>query len=65
MGAWGAIIMSFFGALFAALTLAFQFGWTGLTLGLPFVLFAATRLRRFWSSAGRARAFLPRPKRSA
>jgi hypothetical protein len=44
MGAWGAIIMSFFGALFAALTLAFQFGWTGLALGLPFVLFAAIAL---------------------
>jgi hypothetical protein len=44
MGAWGAIIMSFFGALFAALTLSFQFGWTGLRLGLPFALFAAIAL---------------------
>jgi hypothetical protein len=44
MGAWGAIIMSFFGALFAALTLAFQFGWTGLALGLPFGLFAIIAL---------------------
>jgi hypothetical protein len=44
MGAWGAIIMSFFGALSAALTLGFQFGWTGLRLGLPFLLFAAIAL---------------------
>ena len=44
MGAWGAIIMSFFGALFAALTLAFQFGWTGLNLGLPFGLFVIIAL---------------------
>jgi hypothetical protein len=41
MGAWGAIIMGFFGSLFAALTLAFQFGWTGIGLGLPFAMFAA------------------------
>ncbi|MDB4947915.1 MAG: hypothetical protein JWM27_564 [Gemmatimonadetes bacterium] len=40
MGAWGAIVMSFFGALFAALTLAFGFGWTGMMLGLPFSVFA-------------------------
>ena len=44
MGAWGAIIMSFFGALFAALTLGFQFRWTGLALGLPFLPFAAIAL---------------------
>jgi hypothetical protein len=44
MGAWGAIIMSFFGALFAALTLGFQFHWTGLKLGLPFALFAIIAL---------------------
>jgi hypothetical protein len=44
MGAWGAIIMSFFGALFAALTLGFQFHWTGLALGLPFLMFVAIAL---------------------
>jgi hypothetical protein len=41
MGAWGAIIMSFFGAIFAAMTLALQFHWNGLPLGLPFLVFAA------------------------
>ena len=44
MGAWGAIIMSFFGSLFAALTLGFQFGWNGIWLGLPFLIFAALAL---------------------
>jgi hypothetical protein len=39
MGAWGAIIMSFFGSLFAALTLAFQLHWRGAMLGLPFLGF--------------------------
>jgi hypothetical protein len=41
MGASGAIIMSFFGAVFAAMTLATQYGWRGAALLLPFVLFAA------------------------
>src|SRR4051812_39525372 len=44
MGAWGAIIMSFFGSLFATLTLLFEFGWTGMVLGLPYVIFAAIAL---------------------
>ncbi|MDB5706299.1 MAG: hypothetical protein JWN66_3415 [Sphingomonas bacterium] len=44
MGAWGAIIMGFFGALFAALTLAFELHWAGAMLALPFVVFAAIAL---------------------
>jgi hypothetical protein len=44
MGAWGAIIMSFFGALFAALTFAFQLHWRGPALGLPFLGFAIIAL---------------------
>ena len=44
MGAWGAIIMGFFGALFAALTLAFQLHWSGPILGLPFLGFALIAL---------------------
>jgi hypothetical protein len=44
MGAWGAIIMSFFGALFAALTLGFQLHWSGIMLGLPFLGFVAIGL---------------------
>ena len=41
MGAVGAIIMSFFGALFAAMTLALQLHWTGPPLLLPFLPFIA------------------------
>lgn len=40
MGASGAIIMSFFGAVFAAMTLATQYGWRGAALLVPFILFA-------------------------
>ncbi len=44
MGSWGAIIMSFFGAFFAALTLRLQLHWNGPKLGLPFLLFAVILL---------------------
>ena len=40
MGASGAVVMSFFGASFASLTLLLQLQWTGLRLGLPFIGFA-------------------------
>lgn len=40
MGASGAIVMCFFGAVFASLTLLLQLGWNGLSLGLPFLAFA-------------------------
>jgi membrane protein implicated in regulation of membrane protease activity len=41
MGAWGAIIMSFFGSVFCAMTLAIHFHWPGASLALPFLAFAA------------------------
>ncbi len=41
MGASGAIIMSFFGACFASLTLLLQLHCSGLVLALPFIGFAA------------------------
>ncbi|HEY1604138.1 MAG TPA: hypothetical protein VGF77_00900 [Allosphingosinicella sp.] len=44
MGAWGAIIMSFFGALFAAMTLGLQLHWFGIVPGLPFLVFALIAL---------------------
>jgi hypothetical protein len=44
MGTWGAIIMSFFASVFAALTLALHYGWTGLALASPFLAFAAVAL---------------------
>ena len=44
MGAWGAIIMGFFGAVFAAVTLAWQYHVAGLVLAVPFAVFAAIAL---------------------
>lgn len=32
--------MGFFGALFVSMTLALQCGWTGIAIGLPFLVFA-------------------------
>lgn len=40
MGAWGAIVMGFFGAVFAAVTLALPLQWSGAAIGLPFLVFA-------------------------
>jgi hypothetical protein len=44
MGSWGAMIMSFFGAMFVALTLYWQWHVTGLALAIPFIAFAAIAL---------------------
>lgn len=44
MGAWGAMIMGFFGAMFAALTLSWHWHVTGPALGLPFIGFALIAL---------------------
>ncbi len=44
MGAWGAVIMGFFGAVFAALTMDWQWHFSGLTLALPFIVFALVGL---------------------
>lgn len=44
MGAWGAIIMGFFGSVFAALTLSLQYHVAGAALAVPFVAFAAIGL---------------------
>jgi len=44
MGAWGGIIMSFFGSVFATMTLALSFGWKGPILTVPFVAFVAIAL---------------------
>jgi Na+/H+ antiporter NhaD/arsenite permease-like protein len=41
MGAWGAIIMSFFGAVFAAMTMRIQLHCPWALLILPFLLFGA------------------------
>jgi hypothetical protein len=41
VGAWGGLIMGFFGAVFAALTMHWQWNISGETLAAPFVVFAA------------------------
>ena len=40
MGAWGALIMGFFGAMFAALTLSWRWHLAGSFLAAPFLVFA-------------------------
>lgn len=37
MGAWGALIMSFFGAVFASLTLYWHLNFSGIALAFPFL----------------------------
>ena len=44
MGASGAIVMSFFAAVFASTTLLLQLQWSGLDVGLPFIGFAAVAI---------------------
>lgn len=44
MGAWGALIMSFFGAVFASLTLYLQWHPSGAALASPFLVFALIAL---------------------
>lgn len=44
MGAWGAIIMGFFGAVFASLTMFWQWRVDGPSLALPFLAAAAIAL---------------------
>jgi MFS family permease len=44
MGAWGGIIMGLSGAVFAAATLALEFGWRGISICVPFLAFAAIML---------------------
>lgn len=39
MGAWGALIMSFFGAVFASLTLYWHLNFSGIALTVPFLGF--------------------------
>ncbi|EPE62589.1 hypothetical protein [Sphingomonas paucimobilis] len=42
MGAWGALIMSFFGAVFASMTLYWEWHLHGVALALPFLGFILT-----------------------
>lgn len=44
MGASGAVIMAFGGAVFAAMTLSMTLAWSGIALGAPFVVAVAIAL---------------------
>jgi hypothetical protein len=48
MGAWGAIIMSFFGAVFASITLGFQLHRSGVLFTFPFLIFAGIAAVAAW-----------------
>ena len=64
VGAWGGIVMGFFGSLFAALTLHFERGWTGIATCLPFILFAAIAIAAIVVIRRRAKASRRRIGRS-
>jgi hypothetical protein len=65
MGSRGAIIMSFFGAVFIAMTLHWQWHLSGLPLALPFAVFVMIGLGalRVMRLPGRASPLRPAPKR--
>jgi len=62
MGAWGAIIMGFFGSVFAALTLALQFHLGGAVLAAPFVLFIGIALAAAQTLRSPGRGIEPSPR---
>jgi hypothetical protein len=61
MGAWGAIIMSFFGAVFVALTMYWQWHLTGPALAAPLIGFAAIGLAAAWIIRLPGEAIVPSP----
>ena len=62
MGAWGALIMSFFGAVFASLTLYWQWHLTGVVLALPFLGFVLIGLAASYVIRSPGEGIKPSPK---
>lgn len=62
MGAWGALIMSFFGAVFASLTLYWQWHLTGVALALPFAVFLLIGLAAAYVIRSPGAGIKPSPK---
>lgn len=62
MGAWGALIMSFFGAMFAALTLYWQWHLSGITVALPFLGFMLIGLAASYVIRTPGEGIKPSPK---
>lgn len=62
MGAWGALIMSFFGAVFASLTLYWQWQLNGAALALPFLGFVLIGLAASYVIRSPGEGIKPSPK---
>ena len=62
MGAWGALIMSFFGAVFASLTLYWQWQLSGAALALPFLGFVLIGLAAIYVIRSPGEGIKPSPK---
>lgn len=62
VGAWGAMIMSFFGAIFASLTLYWHAHLSGVTLALPFLAFALIGLAAIYVIRSPGEAIQPSPR---
>lgn len=62
MGASGAVVFGFFGAVFAAMTLSLQWHWSGLVLALPFGVFLCIAICAGWLLRQPGEGFVPTPR---
>ena len=62
VGAWGALIMSFFGAVFASLTLYWQWHLSGAALALPLLGFVLIGLAAIYVIRSPGEGIKPSPK---
>lgn len=62
MGAWGAVIMGFFGSVFATLVLALQFHLIGAALAVPFVPFLGIAFAAMRTLRSPGRGIEPSPR---
>ncbi|GAN91159.1 hypothetical protein Gbfr_025_019 [Gluconobacter frateurii M-2] len=62
MGAWGALIMSFFGGVFASLTWYWQWHLSGIALAVPFLGFVLIGLAAMYVIRSPGEGIKPTPK---
>lgn len=62
MGAWGALIMSFFGAAFASFTLYWHLNFSGIALAVPFLVFLLISLAAMYVIRLSGDGIKPTPK---
>lgn len=62
MGAWGALMMSFFGAVFASLTLYWHLNFSGIALVVPFLVFLLISLAAMYVISLPGDGIKPTPK---